>query len=157
MASSPPSESLKRARTHSMSSVDADSSSKRCASEGPPDSCSSDARGGIEHLSLASSPRPPPPLEEQARTSKEQIERPLALGHVWYLLPRNWQRDWEHACLERQLDEELSSSFDGVSVGPINTTGLVDSNGELSMEQRPQEGVDYTLIHEMGWDLLTSW
>jgi hypothetical protein len=106
-------------------------------------------------LSIDGSPTSSPPLEEQARLVKEQIERRTVLGDTWYLLPRTWQREWEHACLEEP--EELSSSADSVLVGSINTSGLLDSRGELSTDPRPQEGVDYTFIHEKGWELLTSW
>jgi ubiquitin carboxyl-terminal hydrolase 4/11/15 len=144
---------------------DGSSTSKRCASEAPTDTA--EAGGGIEQLSLtAGSSTPPrstpPSKEEQARLIKEQIERRPVLGDTWYLLPRKWQREWDTVCHHHDVhghggldeDEELLSVD---NVGAIDTRSLVDVKGALLTDPRPQEDVDFSLIHEEGWDLLTSW
>lgn len=107
---------------------------------------------------------PEPSVQLVKPSGKEQLDlirpmknRPLHAGDIWYLIGRGWYRRWSAAC-SGQLILEDDEQED--PIGPIDSTPLLDegsSPAQALLKARITEHMDYELVPQEGWSLLTQW
>lgn len=94
-------------------------------------------------------------------TPKEKLEkiqalkaRPLQLGDTWYIVSRNWYRNWESACGGAPVK---GAPDDESQVTAIDNSSLAGTRPNKLKGESLTEGVNIELLPQEAWDLLVSW
>ncbi|GAA6010099.1 hypothetical protein JCM10207_007558 [Rhodosporidiobolus poonsookiae] len=93
--------------------------------------------------------------DQQLAVVNDLRRLPLEAGDEWYVVPRAWFRRWQVAVSGIAESKDDDDSLSPEQVGPIDTTQLVDEDGELVMGC--QEGVNIELLPAQAWGMLKEW
>ncbi|KAN0061922.1 hypothetical protein ACQY0O_005917 [Thecaphora frezii] len=94
---------------------------------------------------------------EQLKLIRPMKTQPMVVGETWYLIDRSWYKLWNTACAQN------ASAGDGeepVAVGPIDNSPLLDEDSsaeQATLRTQINEGIDFEMLPEPGWTLLSSW
>jgi ubiquitin carboxyl-terminal hydrolase 4/11/15 len=96
-----------------------------------------------------------PDASQQIQMVKESSKEALQIGQSWFLVDRKWYRLWSAAC----SDGPDSKEGEPLEVGPVETRALWQAGQQepLMLRLDLEEGVDFELLQESAWRLLTSW
>lgn len=96
-----------------------------------------------------------PAVKQQFQMVKELSKESLQKGQSWFLVDCRWYRLWSAAC-NNDLDSKKEGSL---QVGPVETMSLgqTSQQGEFFLRPDLMEGIDFELLSEPAWQLLTSW
>jgi ubiquitin carboxyl-terminal hydrolase 4/11 len=168
--------SRKRQRSTSGASESGESSPKRAASEGPSLTSESGIRRSnsvepqsFSHLSIIEDHDVDAYMatqdgisshshwNERSVTDKlndytNHSQRPLELGHVWYMVASRWLKSWQMAC---RGEHDKQGVREEISLGPVDNSSLVDELGDL--KPALLDGSDYELVPKPMWELFEYW
>ncbi|KAG8899363.1 CSN-associated deubiquitinating enzyme Ubp12 [Tulasnella sp. 403] len=103
----------------------------------------------------------PPSTTDTRLSPKEKLEkiqqlktRPLRLGDKWYLVSREWYRNWESACGGAPAK---GAPDDESQVKAVDNSPIAGSKPGRLKEDMLMEGVDIELLPRDAWNLLVEW
>lgn len=93
-----------------------------------------------------------PSLQNQATLFAEILKIPLEKGQTWYLIDQMWMKSFRlYVGLDESERYELPKH-----PGPVNNAALLDNFG-YDIRNGLVDGLDFVLVPEFAWKMITSW
>jgi ubiquitin carboxyl-terminal hydrolase 4/11/15 len=100
-----------------------------------------------------------PSSSEQLQQIDALKDSPLQVGDTWYLIDKQWERQWRAACApvseKDSKDGEGSSTLTPDDLPPIDNSRMLQDDG--SLKELPIQGQNVEFLPKQAWLLLEQW